>query len=133
KGIFTNLDYVEKVVSLVKDRANFVTELYDLSDFFFVAPTEFDPKALKNWKEDTNDLLNQVAEVLKSIDNFEPKNIENIVKGWISTNELPMGKIMLRIRVSIVGAMKGPDLFEIISMLGKDEVLNRISNTYKLK
>lgn len=132
KGISTNIDYVEKVVSLVKDRANFVTELYDLSDFFFVAPTEFDPKALKNWKEDTNDLLDKVAVILNSIENFEAKNIEEIVKNWISENDLPMGKIMQPLRISIVGAMKGPDLFEIISMLGKAEVLERISNTYKI-
>lgn len=132
KGIISNKEYVQKVVSLVKDRANFVTELYDLSDFFFVAPTGFDPKALKNWKDDTNDLLNQVGEVLNSIDDFEAKNIETIVKNWISENELPMGKIMQPLRVSIVGAMKGPDLFEIISMLGKNEVIDRISNTYKL-
>ena len=132
KGISTNIEYVEKVISLVKDRANFVTELYDLSDFFFVAPTEFDSKALKNWKEDTNDLLDKVAEVLKSIENFEAKNIEEIVKNWISVNDLPMGKIMQPLRISIVGAMKGPDLFEIISMLGKAEVLERISNTYKI-
>ncbi len=132
KGISTNIDYVEKVVSLVKDRANFVTELYDLSDFFFVAPTEFDSKALKNWKEDTNDLLDKVAVILNSIENFEAKNIEEIVKNWISENDLPMGKIMQPLRISIVGAMKGPDLFEIISMLGKAEVLERISNTYKI-
>mgnify|MGYP006320465243 FL=1 len=132
KGISTNIEYVEKVISLVKDRANFVTELYDLSDFFFVAPTEFDSKALKNWKEDTNDLLDKVAIVLNSIENFEAKNIEGIVKNWISENDLPMGKIMQPLRISIVGAMKGPDLFEIISMLGKAEVLERISNTYKI-
>ena len=132
KGISTNIEYVEKVISLVKDRANFVTELYDLSDFFFVAPTEFDSKALKNWKEDTNDLLDKVAVILNSIENFEAKNIEEIVKNWISENDLPMGKIMQPLRISIVGAMKGPDLFEIISMLGKAEVLERISNTYKI-
>ena len=127
-----NIENEEKVISLVKDRANFVTELYDLSDFFFVAPTEFDSKALKNWKEDTNDLLDKVAVILNSIENFEAKNIEEIVKNWISENDLPMGKIMQPLRISIVGAMKGPDLFEIISMLGKAEVLERISNTYKI-
>lgn len=132
KGISTNIEYVEKVISLVKDRANFVTELYELSDFFFVAPTEFDQKALKNWKEDTNELLDKVAEVFNSIENFEAKNIETIVKNWISENDLPMGKIMQPLRISIIGAMKGPDLFEIISMLGKPEVLERISNTYRL-
>ncbi len=132
KGIATDINYVEKVVALVKDRANFVTELYDLSDFFFVAPTEFDPKALKNWKEDTNELLDKVAVVINSIDDFEAKNIETAVKNWITENDLPMGKIMQPLRVSIVGAMKGPDLFEIISMLGKANVLERISNTYKI-
>ena len=131
KGITTNINYVEKVVSLVKDRANFVTELYDLADLFFVAPTEFDPKALKNWKEDTNELLEKVAEVLNTIDDFEAKNIESIVKNWITENDLPMGKIMQPLRISMVGAMKGPDLFEIIYMLGKQETIERISNNYK--
>ena len=131
KDITTNINYVEKVVALVKDRANFVTELYDLADFFFVAPTEFDPKALKNLKEDTNELLEKVAEVLNTIDDFEAKNIESIVKNWITENDLPMGKIMQPLRISMVGAMKGPDLFEIISMLGKQETTERISNNYK--
>lgn len=128
KNIVTNIDYVEKVVALVKDRANFVTEFYDLADFFFKAPTEFDPKALKNFKEDTNTLLEQVAEVLKSISDFDAKNIENIVKNWISEQDLPMGKIMQPLRVKIVGAMKGPDLFEIIAMIGKEEAIKRIIN-----
>lgn len=133
KGISTNKDYVQKVVNLVKDRANFVTELYELADFFFVAPTEFDPKALKNWKDDTATLLNQVSEVLNSIEVFESKNIENVLKNWISDNNIPMGKIMQPLRILMVGAMRGPDLFEIIDMIGKEETITRLMKRDSVK
>ena len=66
--------------------------------------------------------------MLKSISDFDAKNIENIVKNWISEQDLPMGKIMQPLRVKIVGAMKGPDLFEIIAMIGKEEAIKRIIN-----
>ena len=125
KGISTDLD-LTRVVNLVKDRANFVTELYDLSDYFFVAPSSYDEKAAKNWNSATPDLMKQLITVLEGISDFTSVNIESIVKDWLTTNEIGMGKVMQPFRLSLVGALKGPHLFDIVEMLGKEESIKRI-------
>jgi len=126
KGIHADAEIVEKVAGLVKDRADLITDLYGLSDFFFTAPQSYDAKAAKNWKEDTGELMQQVTELIGSIDEFEAKAIESRVKDWIQQNELGMGKIMQPLRIAMVGEMKGPDLFDIIATLGKEEAVNRL-------
>lgn len=126
KGIIADHAVVEKVAGLVKDRANLTTDLYALADFFFVAPEKYDEKASKNWKEDTSGLMQQVISVIENVKNFEAKEIESDIKNWIQENELGMGKIMQPLRISLVGEMKGPDLFEIISVLGKAETTKRL-------
>ncbi|SFJ47328.1 glutamate--tRNA ligase [Myroides guanonis] len=131
KGIKATDEYVEKVVSSIKERATFVSDFYDLSDFFFVAPTEYDAKALKNWKEDTGDILMEVAKELQSIEVFEARLIETRIKDWISAKEIGMGKVMQPLRLSLVGALKGPDLFDIIEMLGVQETVSRIETAVK--
>ena len=125
KGISTALD-VTRVVSLVKERANFVTELYDLADYFFVAPTSYDEKSSKNWKEETPELMQKVIVELNSITDFTSLNIETLLKEWMTTNEIGMGKVMQPLRLSLVGALKGPHLFDIIEMIGKEKSIKRI-------
>ena len=115
-----------KIVSLIKERANFVSEFWELSDFFFVAPSEYDAKASKNWKEETPTLMQQLVTVLDSIDDFNSINIETIVKDWMTTNEIGMGKVMQPFRLSLVGALKGPHLFDIVELIGKKETIARI-------
>lgn len=127
KGITADNAVVEKVAGLVKDRANLTTDLYTLADFFFVAPEKYDEKASKNWKEDTSGLMQQVISVIEDVKNFEAKEIESDIKNWIQENELGMGKIMQPLRIALVGEMKGPDLFEIISVLGKTETTKRLN------
>lgn len=129
KGVKTDLGYVTKVVSLIKERADFVTDFWDLSDFFFVAPTEYDEKAKKNWKEETPSLMKNLISVLENIEDFSAQNTETIVKEWLTTNEIGMGKVMQPFRMSLVGAMKGPDLFQIVELIGKDQTIKRLQNT----
>jgi glutamyl-tRNA synthetase len=126
KAIVTNLDYITKVVALVKERAHFVNELWDLSDYFFVAPTSYDEKATKNWNSATPELMNLLIEVLKTIEDFTSLNIETIIKDWMTTNEIGMGKVMQPFRLSLVGKMMGPHLFDIAEMIGKQETIKRI-------
>ena len=121
----TKLDLV-KIVSLIKERANFVTEFWEMSDFFFEAPTEYDAKAQKNWKEETPTLMQQLVTVLDEITDFTSMNIETIVKNWMTTNEIGMGKVMQPFRLSLVGALKGPHLFDIVEVIGKAETIDRI-------
>ena len=125
KGISTSLD-VTKVVSLIKERANFVSEFWDLADYFFVAPTAYDEKAAKNWKEETPHLIQQLISVLENIGDFTSVNIETIVKDWMTKNEIGMGKVMQPFRLSLVGALKGPHLFDIVELIGKEETIKRL-------
>ncbi|HLP63294.1 glutamate--tRNA ligase [Flavobacterium sp.] len=115
-----------KVVSLIKERANFVSEFWELSDYFFEAPTSYDEKAAKNWKEQTPVLIKQLIDVVQPIEDFTSVNIETIVKDWMTQNEIGMGKIMQPFRLSLVGALKGPHLFDIVELLGKDETIKRL-------
>ena len=125
KGISTSLD-IKRVVASIKERANFITEFWDLADYFFVAPTSYDEKAAKNWKEETPELMKQVVEQLQNIEDFTSTNIETLLKDWMTTNEIGMGKVMQPLRLSLVGALKGPHLFDIIELIGKEETKSRI-------
>ncbi|WP_396187673.1 glutamate--tRNA ligase [Flavobacterium sp.] len=125
KGITTTLDLI-KVVTLIKERAHFVTEFWNLADYFFIAPTTYDEKASKNWKEETPILLTQVTDIINNIEDFTSLNIETLLKEWMTTNEIGMGKVMQPLRLAIVGALKGPHLFDIIELIGKEETKNRI-------
>lgn len=126
KGIATNLD-ITRIVTLNKERANFVNDLWELTDYFFVAPKSYDEKALKNWKEETPKLMNQLAGVLESISDYTSATIETTVKDWLNANEIGMGKVMQPFRLSLVGKMMGPHLFDIVEILGKDETIQRIN------
>ena len=125
RGVLTTLD-LERVVSLIKERAHFVNEFWDLADYFFVAPNAYDEKAAKNWKEETPDLMQQVISELEKIEDFTSVTIETLLKEWMTTNEIGMGKVMQPLRLSLVGALKGPLLFDIIEMIGKAETIKRI-------
>jgi glutamyl-tRNA synthetase len=115
-----------KIVSLIKERAHFVSEFWDLSDFFFVAPSSYDEKASKNWKEETPALMQELISVLENIGDFTSVTIETIVKDWMTKNEIGMGKVMQPFRLSLVGALKGPHLFDIVEVIGKEETIKRI-------
>ncbi|MBT8314471.1 MAG: glutamate--tRNA ligase, partial [Maribacter sp.] len=128
-----NDDYLERVVALIKERANFVSEFWDLSAYFFEPPANYDDKAIrKQWKADTPEILNELIAVLQSIENFASKNIESLVKEWISKREFSFGKVMPPLRLVIVGAMKGPHLFDILEMIGKDESISRIQKAISI-
>jgi len=130
-GSYSN-EYITKVVSLVKERAVFVNDLWDLSNFFFEAPTEYDAKAFKkSIKEDTPVLMQELVTVIDAIEVFTSENIQTVVKGWITAKEIGFGKVMQPLRLSLVGAMKGPDVFDIITLLGKKESIKRIEAILK--
>ena len=123
-----DLDYITKVVSLIKERAVFIFDFWELSSFFFEAPSEYDAKASKkNWKEGTPELMTELISTLEQIEEFNSQNIETIVKEWITSKEIGFGKVMQPFRLSLVGAMKGPHLFDIAEMIGKSETIERIN------
>ncbi|MGB5648275.1 glutamate--tRNA ligase [Muriicola sp.] len=122
-----NLDYVTRVVSLVKERADFVNDLWDLSSYFFFAPQQYEDKAVKKqWKESTPSVLGELQKMLITQVSFESDTLETAVKQWIAAEGISFGAVMAPLRLVIVGDLKGPHLFDILSLLGKEESLNRI-------
>ncbi|MFM9824900.1 glutamate--tRNA ligase [Flavobacterium sp.] len=122
----TNKTLITRIVSLIKERAHFVSEFWELSDYFFEAPSSYDEKASKNWKEETPNLMRDLISILGEIEDFTAANIETIVKDWMAKNEIGMGKVMQPFRLSLVGALKGPHLFDIVELIGKEETIKRI-------
>ena len=126
KQITVSEDKLTRIVSLIKERAHFVSEFWEMSDFFFVAPTAYEEKATKNWKAETPALMQELISVLQEITDFTSVNIETIVKKWMTNNEIGMGKVMQPFRLSLVGALKGPHLFDIVELIGKEETISRL-------
>lgn len=121
--------YVEQVVAFIKERATFVQDLWDLSNFLFVAPEYFNEKAAKKqWKDDTGAIMQDLVPVLSGISDFTASNLETVVKEWITGQGLSFGKVMPPLRLAIVGDMKGPDIFEIMALIGKQDSIERIKN-----
>ena len=126
-GVNESLERITKVVEMMKDRVNFVSELWPLCKFFFVAPTEYDEKTRKKrWKEDSAQQLTELMEVLKTIDDFSVEGQESIVHQWIEQKEYKLGNIMNAWRLTLVGEGKGPGMFDISALLGKQETLDRM-------
>lgn len=122
-----NPEYVEKVVSLIKERASFVSDFWELSHYFFTAPVSFDEKAVKKqWKEGTASIMNQLVSLLEGLSDFSSQNVEEQVKSWITAQELSFGKVMAPLRLVLVGAMQGPHVFDILELIGKEESISRI-------
>ena len=115
-----------KITSLIKERANFVSEFWELSNFFFEAPTSYDEKASKNWNSTTPQLMEKLIAEIENIEDFTSANIETIVKYWMTATEIGMGKVMQPFRLSLVGALKGPHLFDIVELIGKEETIKRL-------
>lgn len=125
KRINTSLD-LTKIVSLTKERANFLTDFWDLTHYFFESPTSFDENATKKFDESTFNLLEQIKAVINNLSDFESETIESQLKHWLSENNIGIGKLMQPLRVALVGALKGPHLFDIVSLIGKTETIKRI-------
>lgn len=126
-GIDVPMDKVVTVVGMMKGRVNFVKELWDTCKFFFVAPTEYDPKTVqKRWKPDSAEMMTRLADLLESLDDFSLENQERVVMKWIEDNGLHTGNIMNAFRLTLVGEGKGPHMFDISSVLGKEETIARM-------
>ncbi len=127
KGVLAERDFVVRVIGLVKERAHFVHEFWNQADFFFRAPEEFDAKAVKKrWKAASYDQMNELKTLLSGLDDFSSEHVEKVVKAWIEEKEYGMGMVMNAFRLIIVGALKGPHLFDIVALLGQEETLRRM-------
>ena len=117
-----------KAIELLRERADFVSDLWSLGWYLFEAPTEYDDKAVqKQWKPGTPQILQQLSELLNGQGSFESSALENSVKSWIEGASLSFGQVMPPLRLVLVGSMQGPHLFDIMALIGKEETLARIS------
>lgn len=122
-------EYITRAVGMIKNRINFIGDIWENAKFFFVAPTEYAPKDIKKrWKEDTPETMRRLIKVIKGIDDMTSANAEEIVLGWIKDNELHMGNVMNAFRLTVVGECKGPHMFDIAELMGKDEIIARIEH-----
>ena len=127
--IFTR-DYVHSVVSLIKERATFVADFWDIASYLFVTPSEYVEKdAAKFWKEENYTLALQVADFIgRELGDFSKEGIETAVEEFIRSREWPMGKVMNCLRLALVGASSGLGIADIVSLIGRDEFNLRINN-----
>jgi len=123
-----DLDYVKSVSGLIKERATFIADLWDLGSFFFIAPESFEEKAVKkNWKEGTSELMKELSSVIEEISDYNSQQIETSIKEWITAKDVGFGKVMQPLRLSLVGELKGPHLSDIMFLIGREETVKRIS------
>ena len=121
-------DYIARAVGMVKGRIYFVKDLWDQAKFFFKAPETYKPKDVKKrLNEDTPRIMGELVEVLRGIDDFSSKAAEPVVLDWIASKGYHLGNVMNAFRLTVVGECKGPHMFDITELLGKDETINRIN------
>ena len=132
-GVEAPMEKVVMVVGMMKGRVTFVRELWEASSFFFVAPTAYDEKtAKKRWKEDSACCMTELGEVLAAVENFSIEAQEKSVMDWIAAKEYHTGNIMNAFRLALVGEGKGPNMFEITWVLGKEETLARLKSAVEI-
>jgi glutamyl-tRNA synthetase len=126
-GVDESLERITAVVRMMKDRVTFVSELWPLCSFFFIAPHSYDEKTVKKrWKEYSPQQMSELRDVLYALDDFSIENQEKTVMAWIESKEYKLGDIMNAFRLCLVGEGKGPGMFDISAFLGKSETLRRL-------
>ena len=127
KGVSGDKATVAKVIGLTKDRVNFVSELWEQVNFFFVAPTEYDEKSLKKrWKEDSPKHMTEMLALLEAHEDWSAEGLDNLIMPWIAEKEYGVGIVMNAFRICLVGAARGPHIWNITDVLGKEETLRRV-------
>ena len=127
KGLSGDEATVAKVISLTKDRVNFVSELWEQVNFFFLAPTEYDEKSLKKrWKEDSPKHMTEMLALLEAHEDWSAEGLDNLIMPWIAEKEYGVGIVMNAFRICLVGAARGPHIWNITDVLGKEETLRRV-------
>ena len=126
-GVEESMDRIVKVVEMMKDRVNFVSELWNLCSFFFIAPDVYDEKTVKKrWKENSAEVMTELATVLDGISDFSVEGQEPVVMAWVESKGYKLGDVMNAFRLALVGEGKGPGMFDISAFLGKEETLARL-------
>ena len=132
KQIHLETEKLEEVIDLIKERAVFISDFWAQSYFFFLAPSEFNPKVVKKrWKENTPQIINDLHDLFSQAETWEATSLHDLTAAYIEKNELGFGAVMNALRLAIVGDGIGPDLFKIIKFIGRKDALTRLN--YALK
>ncbi len=132
-GVETSDELAGKAAFIMKERVTLLPDFWGLINFFFVAPTEYDAKQSKKyWKGDNPRILSELRELLATIDDFSLENTEAIVHAWISENGYGMGQVMNTLRLALVGAGKGPGMYDVTAFIGRNECLQRIDRVLEV-
>jgi len=118
-----------RIISLMKERATFVKDMYESGTFFFEAPRSYDEKAVKkSWNDETGNILREFSAILSEVEesDIKPETLKEEIHHFAESKGLGMGKVMMPLRLSLVGELKGPDIPDILEILGKEESINRI-------
>jgi glutamyl-tRNA synthetase len=127
KGITPSDEKIEKVIAEIKERCEFVDDLWNQGSFFFETPTSYDEKTVKKrWKEDTPEKLSAIANLFEKAETWEAGFIKELFSGFMNKKGWSFGAVMNPLRLCLVGGNKGPDLFKICEILGKQETIVRI-------
>ena len=126
-GVTASKEFSRDVIGLIKNRAHLIDDLWDQGKFFFVAPTSYDAKTVKKrWKDETPQQITELIELIESNNDFSNENQETAVKQWIESKQYHLGNIMNALRLALVGEPKGPHIFDITALIGKEETINRL-------
>ena len=130
KGIIiSDIDYLERVIDIVKDRCALMTDFYEQSSYFFTPPQTWDTEAvMPKWNELKNNFFLEFIEKVSAAGDFESTSIETDFKELAAQKNIKPGELQLPFRVMLVGGKFGPAVFEIAAMIGKDETIKRINN-----
>ncbi len=117
-----------KIIGLMRERATFVKDIYHDGQFFFEKPKEYQEKAVKKaWTETSAALLTELNQNLDAIE-FEAETLREALKSYVEIKEVGMGKLMMPLRLALVGELKGPDVPDIMEILGKEQTRARIEH-----
>jgi glutamyl-tRNA synthetase len=127
-------EYLQTVVELLHERVSKIEEFVAMGSFFFEAPKEYDANALKKWKDDSAGLVTSYIEKIESLSDaeFEATTLKSKLEETINENEVGFGKLMMPLRIAVTGQGFGPDLFQSLELLGKEEVLGRLDTALKI-
>jgi glutamyl-tRNA synthetase, bacterial family len=121
-------DKLLKIIHLMKERATFPKDIYENGKFFFETPTSYDEKASKKaWNDETSSILGDLISKLEYVD-FKAEILKQSMHDIAEEKGLGMGKVMMPLRLALVGELKGPDVPDIMELLGKEETISRINN-----
>lgn len=127
EGISASEAFNLKVIELLKERANFIKDIFTQGEFFYKAPENYDEKAVsKAWKENSAELLSEFSQELNSLELFDNTAIHEKIQSFVQSKSIGFGKLMMPVRLSLVGSLQGPDVPLIMELLGKEEVVKRL-------